>query len=199
MTTSTNNRWFTIVILLLLTANIATLAILWINHKGGGRGDGRMPPPPQGQVFEFVTNELKLDSLQKIAYSKLRDEHQVAQKTIHDSIGKAKDAFFALLQQPNVDDATIQAAAKKASDAESQMELLTFHHFQKLRAICNPEQQKKFDTIIQDVLRRMAPAKNRQGPPPGRPPGEGPGRFPPPQGGQGNEPPPPGNEPPPQQ
>ncbi len=190
MNTSTNNRWFTIVILLLLTANIATLAILWINHKGGGRGDGKMPPPPQGQVFEFVTNELKLDSLQKIAYSKLREEHREAQKMIQDSIGKVKDRFFALLQQPNVDDATIQAAAKKASDAESQMELLTFHHFQKVRAICNPEQQKKFDAIIQDVLRRMAPPKNR----PGRP-----GRFPPPPGGPGNEPPPPGDEPPPQQ
>ena len=197
MTTSTNNRWFTIVILLLLTANIATLTILWMNHKGGGRGDNK-PPPPQGQVFEFITNELKLDSSQQAAYSKLREEHQAGQKAIQDSMRKAKDAFFALLQQPGTDEATVQAAAKKASDAQQQMEMLTFRHFQKVRAICNPEQQKKFDTIIQDVLRRMAPAR-RQGPPPPRRPGEDPGRFPPTPGGPGNEPPPPGSEPPPPQ
>ena len=196
MTTSTNNRWFTIVILLLLTANIATLTILWMNHKGGDRRDNK--PPPQGQVFEFITNELKLDSSQQAAYSKLREEHQAGQKAIQDSMRKAKDAFFALLQQPGTDEATVQAAAKKASDAQQQMEMLTFRHFQKVRAICNPEQQKKFDTIIQDVLRRMAPAR-RQGPPPPRRPGEDPGRFPPPPGGPGNEPPPPGSEPPPPQ
>ena len=191
MNNFTNNRWLTVIILLLLTANIATLTILWVHHRGGNREDNKLLPPPGRQVFEFLSNELKLDSTQRAAYRKLRDEHQAGQKTIQDSIGKAKDAFFALLQQSNIDDATVQAAAKKASDTQQQLEILTFRHFQKLRAICNPEQQKKFDTIIQDVLRRMAPPKNRLGPPPGRH-GEGPGRFPPPDG-------PPGDEPPPQQ
>ena len=189
MNNSTNNRWLTVITLLLLTANIATLTILWVHHRGGDRGDNKLPPPPPGggQVFEFITNELKLDSAQQAAFRKLRDEHQAGQKDIQDSIRKVKDAFFELLKQPNIDDAAVQAAAKKASETEQQLELLTFRHFQKLRAICNPEQQKKFDTIIQDVLRHMAPPRNRMGPPPG----EGPGRFTPPGRPPGDEPPPP--------
>ncbi len=184
----TNNPLLSVITLLLLTANIVTLALLW-THKRGDKGEREMPPPPGGgQAFEFVTHELKLDSAQIATYTKLRDEHQAGQKPMQDSIRKAKDAFFSLLSRGDTPDSLIQAASKKTSEAEQQLELLTFRHFQKLRAICNAEQQKKFDEIIQDVLRRMAPPK-RQGPP-GR---EGPGP------GRENMPPPPpnGNEQPP--
>jgi protein CpxP len=196
MNNFTNNRWLSVITLLLLTANIVTLALLW-THKPGDRGD-KNPPPPPGQVFEFVSHELKLDSTQQEAYKKLRDEHQAAQKPLQDSIRNAKDAFFALLQQGNPPDSLVQSYSKKASDAAQQLEVLTFKHFQKLRALCNAEQQKKFDSIIQDVLRRMAPQKP-QGPPPGRegdrpdrdrmPPPDHDGPPPP----DHNGPPPPGN------
>ena len=187
MNNFTNNRLLPVITLLLLTANIVTLALLWA-HKGGDSGD-RNPPPPPGQVFEFVNNELKLDSMQREAYKKLREEHQAAQKPLQDSIRKAKDNFFALLQQGNTPDSTMQLFSKRASNAEQQLEILTFKHFQKLRALCNADQQKKFDTIIQDVLRRMAPPK-RQGPPQGPPPpgreGDRPDRMPPPPPGMEN-------------
>ena len=74
MNNSTNNRWLTVVTLLLLTANMVTLALLWTNHKRNDRGENRMPPPNE-QVFQFLTNELKLDSLQQVSYRKLREEH----------------------------------------------------------------------------------------------------------------------------
>jgi len=180
MSNFTNNRWLSVITLLLLTANIVTLALLWTNKKAGGRGEG-VYPPPQGQVFEFLTNELKLDASQQETYRKLRDEHRGGQKAIQDSIRKAKDEFFTLLQQPAVSDSMIHIYSRKAVDAEQRLDEFTFRHFQKLRAICNAEQQKRFDEIIQDALRRMAPPR-RQGPPP-------PGMRPP----EGEGPPPPGN------
>lgn len=179
MNNFTNNRWLSVVTLLLLTANIVTLALLW-THKSSDKGE-RQLPGPGGQVFEFLTHELKLDSAQQETYKKLRDEHQAVQKPLQDSIRSAKDAFFALLQQSNVPDSMLKAYSNKASAAVEQLDMLTFRHFQKLRAICNAEQQKKFDTIIQDVLRRMAPPKG-QGPPRRRE-GDGPDRMPPPPDG----------------
>ncbi|MBK7306324.1 MAG: hypothetical protein IPI88_04330 [Chitinophagaceae bacterium] len=80
MSNATNNRWLTIITLLLLTANIVTLALLWTNKKPD-REEFIPPPPPQqpgGQVFEFISNELKLDSAQQETYKKLREEHQLA-------------------------------------------------------------------------------------------------------------------------
>jgi Spy/CpxP family protein refolding chaperone len=149
---------------LLLTANIITLALLWTT-KNKDRSNMR-PPPPGGQVFEFLTKELKLDEQQQEAYKKLRDEHQQARRGIQDSIRSAKDEFFALLKKPDVSDSVIHVYSGRAVAADQQLDEFTFRHFQKLRAICNAEQQKKFDDIIQEALRRMAPAK-RRGPPPG--------------------------------
>lgn len=184
--TNNNNRWLTIITLFLLTANIATLAFLWMHHKTARRDDDKLPPP-NGQVFEFINTELKLDSAQRETYRKLREEHQAGVRPLQDSIRKAKDDLYSLLKQPNVDESTLQAAAKKAAEADQQLDIFTFRHFQKLRAICTPAQQQKFDSIIQDVLHRMAPAK-RQGPPPPRREGEeGPGRMPPPPPGDRNE------------
>lgn len=176
MNNFTNNRWLSAVTLLLLTANIVTLALLWTNKKNDGREEGKFPPPP-GQVFEFLTNELKLDAAQQETYRKLRDEHRGGQRAIQDSIRKAKDEFFALLQQPNVPDSLVTVYSRKAVDAEQRLDEFTFRHFQKLRAICNVEQQKRFDAIIQDALHRMAPPRRQGSPPPGmRPPEEGEGQ-----------------------
>jgi hypothetical protein len=55
MNNAINNRWISVITLLLLTANIITLTMLWINKTAKEKPvDG---PPPGGQVFAFITNE----------------------------------------------------------------------------------------------------------------------------------------------
>ncbi len=166
MNNFTNNRWLSVITLLLLTANIVTLTLLW-THKSNGRSDIKPPSPSLGgQAFEFLTHELKLDSAQQEAYKKLSNEHRARQRELQDSIGKAKDNFFELLQQENVTDSLLKIFSRKVGELEQQRDILTFKHFQKLRALCNKEQQIKFDSIIQEVLKHMGPAKRPQGPPP---------------------------------
>jgi Spy/CpxP family protein refolding chaperone len=160
MSNTTNNRWFTVIVLSLLTANMVTLALLWINKKPD-REFFNPPPPPQqgGQVFEFITHELKLDSVQQEAYKKLREEHQSQIRPLQDSIGKAKDSFFDLLKLENVTDSMVENYSKKIGNMEQQRDVFTFRHFQKLRAICNKEQRIKFDSVIQQALKQMAPGR----------------------------------------
>jgi protein CpxP len=189
MSVFTNNRLLPVITLLLLTANIVTLGYLW-THRSAVIKEPMPQGPPAGPVFEFLTKELQLDPAQQKLYKELRDEHQAGQQPLQDSIRKAKDALFELLKMENSPEALVQAQAAKAAAAEQQLDLFTFKHFQKLRAICTGTQQKKFDGIIQDVLRRMAPARRQGPPPPGirsgmpPPPGEGPGP-------EGERPPPP--------
>lgn len=165
MSNTTNNRWFTVIVLLLLTANIVTLALLWINKKPDREFLNPPPPaPPGGQAFEFITRELKLDSAQQETYKKLRDEHQSQVRPLQDSIGKAKDSFFDLLKLENVSDSMVDNYSKKIGNMEQQRDVFTFRHFQKLRAICNAAQKIKFDSVIQQALKQMAPPR---GPGPG--------------------------------
>lgn len=165
MNNFTNNRWLSVITLFLLTANIVTLTLLWTTNKT----EWKIINPqeqPDGQVFEFINHELNLDTAEQLAYKTLREEHQAGVRLLQDSIRKAKDRFFDLLREENVAETTVQEYSKKIGELEQQRDVITFKHFQKLRALCNKEQQIKFDNIIQDVLHRMGGPKRPQDPPP---------------------------------
>ncbi len=174
-----NNRWLSIATLILLIANIATLTVLWTQNKK--QGFEKPVLPSQGAVFEFLTKELQLTKQQQLEYRQLREKHQSGQRQYRDPIRKAKDALFSLLKQTNVPDSLLQEYSKRATAFDQQLDILTFRHFQQVRALCSPTQQEKFDEIIKDAMSRM-------GGPGGRPPG--PGNHPPTHGND-HEPPPP--------
>ena len=173
-TTLKNNSWLYLVAGLIITANIVTLALLWI-HRGGHEH-----PPVGGQqrgnMFEYLSKELNLTKQQQDAYDSLRNEHQKATRDLQDSVRDAKDAFFSMLGKENVSNEALTQQSNKAAALSAQLDMITFRHFEKVRALCNPDQQKKFDGIIQEALRGMGQGP-RQGPPPpphgGPPPGPG--------------------------
>jgi Spy/CpxP family protein refolding chaperone len=175
MSTTAKNKLLTWLVILLLIANTATLAMFWLNKKPH-------PPQPKGAPNEFLIKELKLDTKQQEQLDVLVIEHRQMAEQIREKIRTAKDNLFDLVKNANATDSAKQTAAAACSKLTEQLDVLTVNHFQKLRALCNAEQQKKFDEIIHDVTRMMAQ------PPPGRPGG------PPPHGGPGSDrPPPPGH------
>jgi hypothetical protein len=159
-----NNKLLPALTILLLVVNIIALTMLWTGHNKAGE-EGPLHPPA-GPVFEFVSKELNLDKQQQEQYKVLRTEHQLRQRPLADSIRKAKDAFFDLLKNTAATDSQINLLNQHALALQGQLELVNFKHFQKLRAICNPQQQEQFDTIIQTVLKRLGgPGPGRQRPP----------------------------------
>ncbi len=175
------NRWWVIAFIVLVLMNIATVATLWLVKDN--RPQQRMGPG--SGVGDFLSKELGFDSVQKKQLLQLRAEEQQQMMDIREKTRDAKDALFALLKDPSVTDSVIEKATKASSFNDQQMDLVTFHHFQKLRNLCTPAQKEKFDAIIKEVIRSMAP------PPPGSHPG------PPPHDGQGPPPPHDGQGPPP--
>jgi hypothetical protein len=193
------NRIWGLAVLLLVLVNIATLVTFWIMR-------GRNPlnqEGPRKEVVDFIVTELKLDSSQKKQFIFLKEEHQQQIRTIKDSIRKAKDDLFGLLKDPNASEESIASASKITAALEAEIDQVTFRHFQKLRKICSPEQQKKFDEIIDRVVHSIGsgqPGGRPPGPPPngagpidGRPDGPPPGGPPPGEEGNRPPPPPPGN------
>ena len=154
-------------VILLLIANAATIATFWVTRKN-------KPPAPKGSPAEFLAKELNFDSNQKEQLEKLVKEHREAAESLRPKVREAKDAFFDLMKNPAISDSTKKAAARSVSAVTEQLDLLTFDHFQKIRAICNTEQQRKFDAIIHQLTAMMAPPPggpaDHHGPQPG--PGE---------------------------
>jgi hypothetical protein len=97
-----------------------------------------------------------------------------------------KEALYQLLKA-NGADSSAQTAASAIGKTMQSIDLATYEHFKKLRAICRPDQQQQFDDIILDVVSMM----HRQGPPgpPGGRPGRRPGNMPPPDSHDGPGPP----------
>lgn len=190
-----SNRLLSIITIVLLVANIVTLSMLWFSHHRPGPDKGKAGM--QDGPFEYICKELSLTPEQKTAYGKLKEENQQAQQPLRDSMGKAKDAFFSLLKNEQVPDSLLKDYSERSSRISEAFDMLNFRHFQQVRALCNPEQKKKFDSLIITVIHQMAP--QRHGPPPGD------RRPPPPPHGKGREgehdrpemgppPPPPGKE-----
>ncbi len=180
MNSGTKNKFLTGLVILLLVANAATITMFWLNRKP------KQPPMMKGTPKEFLVKELELDTKQQQQLETLVNDHRRTAEQLREKTKEAKEQLFDLLKQPGTTDSTKQAAAKAVSVITEELDLLTLNHFQKVRELCNADQQKKFDKIINDVVRMMAqprppmgPGQHPQGPPPGGPDGE---RPPPPPG-----------------
>ena len=164
MNYGTKNKILTWLVVMLLVANAATISMFWLNRR-------KEMAPLKGTPKEFMIRELKLDQKQQNQLEQLVQQHQESAEQLRKQVRESKEAFFDLLNVPNIADSSIQTAAKAVSVNTEQLDLMTFDHFQKVRAICTPAQQKIFDHIIKQVIAMMG----RPGPPPHRPDAERPG------------------------
>lgn len=161
-----NTRFLKITIVVLLIINIATLTFMWLSHRHmhnggpamhghGGHGPHGGPAGAHGNAFEFLVRELNLTDEQKQKLEKMRDEHHEQAAKMHRQNGPMHHRFFDMLA--NADTAAVLRLADSMGQFHKNMELMTFAHFKKIRAICTPAQQKKFDEVINEALRMMAP------------------------------------------
>ena len=151
-----NSKFLKVVIIILLLINISTLVFMWMHQPPHDH-----PPHGHGDSMEYLTHELKLTDDQQKQLEAMRDQHHDAMEEVQHRSRKAHDDYFNLLGNPNTDSTMVNAAADSILALQKQIELLTFYHFKKLRAICTPEQQKKFDEIISDAMSKMAPPPHR--------------------------------------
>ena len=160
-------------VILLVIANVAVLATIWLTHS--------KQRPNRGTPADYLVKELGLNKEQEDKLRSLGKEHHEQSLRIREQIKEARHNLFQQLKQSTVNDSAKIIAADNVAKNLKQLDLLTFDHFRQVRAICTPEQQKKFDEIIEEVLQMIA-----TGPRPGRGPNNG-ERMPPP----GDRPPPP--------
>lgn len=151
----TTKRLLIIAIGVLVLLNIGTLLFLWMQR--GERGGG-------ASVGQFITHELQFTPEQSARFDVMKEAHHTSVDSLHRINRELHRQLFNRLSQP--EDASVDSISTRISENEKQIDLITFRHFREVREMCTLEQQKKFDDIIQEVLRRLQPKK---GPPPSRP------------------------------
>jgi Spy/CpxP family protein refolding chaperone len=151
-------RWLLVLVAILLLTNIATLSIYWFKKPNYEGGPGREPGSREKRMGQFMVDQMKFDATQEAAYWKLRDSMISTQRPVMDSIRDAKKRFFDLLNQPGATDSSaLIARSNEIAELQKRLDLATFRHFKKVRAICRPDQLQKFDTVIKEIVNRMTP------------------------------------------
>jgi Spy/CpxP family protein refolding chaperone len=145
------SKFLKTVIVVLLLINIGTLTFMWTDrsmHRGG---------PHPGDTAEFLTHELQFTKDQERQFDVLKKEHHRATETLRDESRLLHDHYFANLKTAVIDTVKVNELADSIVSIQKQIELVTFYHFQKVRAICTAEQQQKFDEVIDEAIRMLGP------------------------------------------
>ena len=178
MVSFNKNNLLTWLVAILVVANIVVVTLLFLGHQHN-------PPPKPASPAEFLIEKLGLDQKQQVQLHQLAQKHHLESEKIRGKLRAARDHFFDLIRQPNVEDSTKNNAASAVVENLKLLDLLTYDHFLEIRRLCDPAQQKIFDGILNEAIRMIS------GPPPApKAPGDR-------QRGPGDQQhPPPGNSPP---
>jgi Spy/CpxP family protein refolding chaperone len=149
-----NPKFLKTVIVLLLLVNLSTISFLWFNK-----------PHKRDAVGDFFTKELQFTAKQKEQFIVLRDAHRKEREALKSNDKEVHDVYFDLLKSSTVDSATVKNLVAEIMKIKDKEELGTFYHFQKVRAICDEKQKQKFDEIIKEAARMIAPRREGQRPP----------------------------------
>lgn len=152
------DSFFKVVILLLLLLNAGILIYLWLPH------DNRLPGKGPERPERIIIDRLKLDEQQRDQFRQLRDEHHAKMVQIQYETAHLHDSLFHLLQQSPIDTATKSRLLQEIAKNQMQKEEITFQHFEKLRDILRPEQQKLFYDFVADLSKQIL--RSGEGPPP---------------------------------
>jgi periplasmic protein CpxP/Spy len=147
-----------VLVVVLLIANSILLYLSW------SRQSNPQHPRGPGSTRLFLTEQLSLTKEQQQKYNDLVQEHRHRINEINQQVREQKDHFFDGLATVT-DSSVVDQQAANISRLEAEKDKVTFYHFQALRKILTPQQQEKFDHIIQQALRQMPPP-HEGGPPP---------------------------------
>ncbi len=134
----------------LLITNVVLVYFLWKDKKSNSHGD-----KGKSNKGDWMVDELKLDDKQKVQHKEIKDAHFARLKPVFDSITSGRSNLYKLLKEPQVSDSLINLYTEAVGKQQSLISLYTFEHFQKMRAICTPEQQIKLDEVIQKLVQNM--------------------------------------------
>ncbi|OIN59164.1 Spy/CpxP family protein refolding chaperone [Arsenicibacter rosenii] len=161
METKTLIRWLSGVIALLVLLNLGLIGWMFFARSG-------MPPGGGGPVaFRFLERELSLTDTQEQQVIASREALSERSRPLEDSARALRKQLFTLTRQTPLPVAETDQLSRQLGGLIAQLERNRLQHFKEIRDVLTPEQQSRFDSILDELAQR-------QGPPPGnghRPPG----------------------------
>ncbi|RPI17179.1 MAG: periplasmic heavy metal sensor [Ignavibacteriae bacterium] len=156
-------------VIILFVFNLLTLAYVMFGLK---KDNPPFPPgPPPGLVVE---DRLQLNPEQRLQFEELKNEHRKAMESLLNTSRDLHDSYLNELKKDDIDTIKRNDLLRQIGDNQKEIDKVTFTHFEKLRAICTPEQKKLYNLFIDELARTLRPPDRQpdgrptKAPPPGR-------------------------------
>ncbi|UYQ94363.1 hypothetical protein MKQ68_04575 [Chitinophaga horti] len=154
MTMPTKSRILGILVVILLATNVAML-VFFVFLK---------PQPPQKQgkgrggydVAVILEKEVGFSKQQMDTYNHLREQHWEKMKPSFMAMRTAKDSFYQQLYLDGVADSVVNRYGDTIAYRQKSIDMQIFRHFQQVRGLCTDEQRPRFDSLVNQVIRKMS-------------------------------------------
>jgi Spy/CpxP family protein refolding chaperone len=155
----TKRRLTNLAMIVLVILNLFTLTMLWFHQLR----ERLFPPPPPpdtegpGRVEHFLERELDLTKEQVERFDELRKQHFLRSEAIMEEIHQLKREITEQLFLSSPDTGKVGRLTEEIGSRQAQLERLLFKHFTDLKSACQPEQKRKFETLIHDLMEVIEP------------------------------------------
>lgn len=154
---NSRNRNLLIIIGVLVLTNIAVLVYFL----------GQKPVKPEHNdrnktgISEALQKEVGFTDEQIAQYKQLKEVQKQTIRPMFDDMRIAKDSLFKLLSYPGVDDSLLNKVSDVIAQKQKAVDMQTFNYFKKIRTLCTPEQQPRYDSVVQRMFKKMGkPVRN---------------------------------------
>ncbi len=159
MSTTSTNRNLLVIIGVLLLTNIGVLVyFLWLKSPEKPSIQNR---DNRNGISDMLKKEVGFNDVQLAKYKELKDAQWNSIRPMFDDMRKVKDSLFRLLSNPATNDSMLDNAGNAIAQKQKALDLQTFNHFKKVRAICTSEQLPKYDSVIIRMFSRMGKQPRR--------------------------------------
>lgn len=148
-----NNKMLLFIVAILLLTNIAMLFYIFASRepvKRSPHGERQRSP-----VTEFLQKDIGFTQEQMKAFDNTRLKHRQTMRPLFEDIKKAKLQFYGYLTNAEVSDSILDVTASIIGEKQKLLDMQTFRNFKEIRALCTPEQQLKYDSLIVNEISRM--------------------------------------------
>jgi len=142
----TQNKFLVLLVAILLVANLCLMLYFFVFKDRHA--------PESHPVSDLMQKELGLNADQTEKFKQLRDQHRAAVKPVVDEMKRLKDSLYNLLQNPQANDSAAKVIARRIGEKQEEWEILIYHHFEKVRAICDSSQLPKLDTLVHRMINK---------------------------------------------
>lgn len=144
-------RLLTVAVIGLLLLNFGVLSVLFFRDPGSGLR------PPREEPKYIIIRKLHLDAAQQQQYQLLIDEHRSQMRLLEKESRDLKNELYSQLKRENPDSSLTDPVIQKIADTQKKIERVNFAHFQKIRALCRPEQLADFNSLVEGLTEIFAP------------------------------------------